>query len=150
MELSKVSRSYSNSSRYNYFLSAEKTVTLKEDIDYNLLRSMREGEPMAMSGTQRRPPQENDAIPKVAPKWLKHDRQVSALTDVALSSLWFYLLYILLNQFDNCNHTFCRFSISKPTSSSQLSKARTRTTESGSASFTSTSMMTLSTSLSHV
>lgn len=31
---------------------------------------------MGLTGVQRRPPQENDAIPKIAPKWLKHDRQV--------------------------------------------------------------------------
>ena len=59
------------------FSIVEKTVTLKEDIDYDLLRSMREGEPMGLTGVQRRPAQENDAIPKIAPKWLKHDRQVS-------------------------------------------------------------------------
>ena len=40
---------------------------------------MRAGEPMGLTGVQRRPPQENDAIPKVAPKWLKHDRQVSEI-----------------------------------------------------------------------
>jgi len=37
---------------------------------------MREGEPASLTGAQRRPAQENDAIPKIAPKWLKHDRQV--------------------------------------------------------------------------
>ncbi len=58
-------------------LCSEKTINLKEDVDGDLLRSMREGEPMQLSGGARRPAQENDAIPKIAPKWLKHDRQVS-------------------------------------------------------------------------
>ena len=57
----------------------EKTITLKEDMDDELLRSMRAGEPMGLTGIQRRPAQENDSIPKVAPKWLKHDRQVSEI-----------------------------------------------------------------------
>mmetsp|Transcript_96661 Transcript_96661/g.133143 ORF Transcript_96661/g.133143 Transcript_96661/m.133143 type:complete len:164 (-) Transcript_96661:1360-1851(-) len=37
---------------------------------------MRKGNPQSLSGVPRRADQENDAIPKVAPKWLKHDRQV--------------------------------------------------------------------------
>jgi hypothetical protein len=40
---------------------------------------MREGVPFNMTGMPQRRPQENDAIPKIAPKWLKYDRQVSAL-----------------------------------------------------------------------
>lgn len=42
-----------------------------------MLASMREGGPLGLTGIPQRPRQENDAIPKVAPKWLKHDRQVS-------------------------------------------------------------------------
>lgn len=52
----------------------EKTSSLTEKIDDELLRSMREGVPQDLSGVPKRPAQENDAIPKVAPKWLKHDR----------------------------------------------------------------------------
>jgi len=37
---------------------------------------MREGAPTGLTGIPQRPKQENDAIPKIAPKWLKHDRQV--------------------------------------------------------------------------
>jgi hypothetical protein len=37
---------------------------------------MREGQPLALTGIPQRRPQENDAIPKIAPKWLKYDRQV--------------------------------------------------------------------------
>jgi len=38
---------------------------------------MREGIPMHLTGVPARKEQENDAIPKIAPKWLKYDRQVS-------------------------------------------------------------------------
>lgn len=41
-----------------------------------LLESMKAGAPAALTGVPRRPAQENDAIPRVAPKWLKHDRHV--------------------------------------------------------------------------
>ena len=37
---------------------------------------MREGEPFRLTGIPARRPQENDAIPKIAPKWLKYDKQV--------------------------------------------------------------------------
>jgi hypothetical protein len=63
---------------------------LQESINPDLLRSMREGAPMQLTGIPQRKPQENDAIPKIAPKWLKYDRQVSA------PSL-FNLYYIPLN-----------------------------------------------------
>jgi len=52
----------------------EKTTTLAEQPDSELLVSMREGVPMDLEGVPKRQAQENDAIPKVAPKWLKHDR----------------------------------------------------------------------------
>jgi hypothetical protein len=32
---------------------------------------------MKLTGIPARKPQENDAIPKIAPKWLKHDKQVT-------------------------------------------------------------------------
>ena len=34
---------------------------------------------MGLTGIPARQVQENDAIPKIAPKWLKYDRQVSLL-----------------------------------------------------------------------
>ena len=37
---------------------------------------MREGSPLQLTGIPQRRAQENDAIPKIAPKWLKYDRQV--------------------------------------------------------------------------
>jgi len=37
---------------------------------------MREGVPSHLTGIPARANQENDAIPKIAPKWLKYDRQV--------------------------------------------------------------------------
>jgi len=52
----------------------EKTTGLQENINPALLESMRQGAPQNLSGVPRRADQENDAIPKVAPKWLKHDR----------------------------------------------------------------------------
>ena len=53
---------------------AEKTSSLTENIDNELLTSMRQGVPHVVGGVPKRVAQENDAIPKVAPKWLKHDR----------------------------------------------------------------------------
>ena len=38
---------------------------------------MREGVPQPLGAISQRKDQENDAIPKIAPKWLKYDRQVS-------------------------------------------------------------------------
>jgi len=57
----------------------EKTVNLSENVDPNLLTSMREGVPMPLAGIASRREQENDAIPKIAPKWLKYDRQVGII-----------------------------------------------------------------------
>ena len=50
---------------------------MTENVNPDLLRSMREEAPMVMTGMPIRRQQENDAIPKMAPKWLKYDRQVS-------------------------------------------------------------------------
>ena len=52
----------------------EKTSYLQEEVTPELLQSMREGVSKTITGVPKRPVQENDAIPKVAPKWLKHDR----------------------------------------------------------------------------
>ena len=53
----------------------EQTTALKENIDPNILQSMREGIPLKMTGFIHRPALANDAIPPIPPKWLKHDRQ---------------------------------------------------------------------------
>ena len=58
----------------------EKTTSLQENVDAELLRSMREGDPLKLTGIPARKAQENDAIPKIAPKWLKYDKQVSINT----------------------------------------------------------------------
>ena len=54
----------------------EKTRALKENTDKELLKSMYEGNPLKLTGIPTRQTIENDAIPKIAPTWLKHDRQV--------------------------------------------------------------------------
>ncbi len=63
---------------FNYWsFLIEKTTCLQEAVDPELLRSMRDGDPMKLTGIPARKPHENDAIPKIAPKWLKHDKQVN-------------------------------------------------------------------------
>lgn len=57
----------------------EKTSNMLENVDEALVASMREGMAGTLDGVPKRQDQENDAIPKIAPKWLKHDRQVSLL-----------------------------------------------------------------------
>lgn len=64
----------------NPLLPVEKTTSIQENVDAELLRSMREGDPMKLTGIPVRKPQENDAIPKIAPKWLKYDKQVGTQT----------------------------------------------------------------------
>lgn len=54
----------------------EKTKNMAENVDPALLQSMREGMAGNLDGVPARQEQENDAIPKIAPKWLKYDRQV--------------------------------------------------------------------------
>jgi hypothetical protein len=53
----------------------EKTTNLQEPINHDLLASMKTQGGPTLQGTQR-PQQVNNSIPRVAPKWLKHDRQV--------------------------------------------------------------------------
>jgi len=69
----------------------EKTVNLQENVDPELLTSMREGLPMQLTGVPQRKEQENDAIPKIAPKWLKYDRQVSFKASYLKLTLFDYL-----------------------------------------------------------
>ena len=52
----------------------EKTVNLQENVNAELLASMREGTATGLSGVPKRPKHENDSIPRIAPKWLKYDR----------------------------------------------------------------------------
>lgn len=56
----------------------EKTSYLQEPINDELLSSMKTGGGPTLRGTLR-PKQENNSIPRIAPKWLKYDRQVSQL-----------------------------------------------------------------------
>ena len=49
---------------------------------------MQEGGVSNLTGVPPRPTQENDAIPRVAPKWLKHDRQVSVLVSDLNGEVW--------------------------------------------------------------
>ena len=60
-----------------FFRGLEKSTTLAEPLDPTILQSMQEGAPQALTGVPKRPAQQNDAVPRVPPKWLKHDRQVS-------------------------------------------------------------------------
>ena len=60
---------------YNLFLnSAEKTVNLQENVNPDLIASLTSGVPAQLTGVQGRKEQVQDAIPKIAPKWLKYDR----------------------------------------------------------------------------
>jgi hypothetical protein len=52
----------------------EKTSNIQENVDPSLLASMRTGMAGNLEGVPARMQQENDAIPKIAPKWLKYDR----------------------------------------------------------------------------
>lgn len=54
----------------------EKTTNIAEHVDPALLDSMREGMAGSLAGVPKRLDQENDSIPKIAPKWLKYDRHV--------------------------------------------------------------------------
>jgi hypothetical protein len=85
---------------FNLFITPiiEKTVSLQENVDPELLTSMREGVPMQLTGIPSRKEQENDAIPKIAPKWLKYDRQVSVSS--------FKESYLKLTLFDYLNLIF--------------------------------------------
>jgi hypothetical protein len=81
-----------------------------------------------------RPLMSDDAIPKLAPKWLKYDKQVRGIS-------LFNLLYSFYLFFIN------RSSSSMATSKSQLLRILMKTTESESASSTTTLMTIQSTSL---
>jgi hypothetical protein len=44
---------------------------------------MRDGDPLKLTGIPARKAHENDAIPRIAPKWLKHDKQVRIVFSLA-------------------------------------------------------------------
>ena len=52
-------------------------MNLQENVNPDLINSLRE--PASIQGSyQGRKRQQQDAIPQIAPKWLKYDRQVGA------------------------------------------------------------------------
>lgn len=63
----------------NCLLLTEKTTNLQEPVNPDLLNSMQTMGTSTLQGTQR-PTQINDSVPRIAPKWLKHDRQVLNFT----------------------------------------------------------------------
>jgi hypothetical protein len=73
--------------------SLEKTTSIQETVNPALLSSLREGNPLKLTGVPQRKPQENDAIPKIAPKWLKYDKQVRGISLFNLLYS-FYLFFI--------------------------------------------------------
>lgn len=53
----------------------EKTNFIREDLDQNLLDSMRMKSPPDLTYGSRKKP-DNDYIPRIQPPWLKYDRRV--------------------------------------------------------------------------
>ena len=74
-------------------MNLEKTTSLQENVNPGLLQSMREGNPLKLTGIPQRKPQENDAIPKIAPKWLKYDKQVRQAISCGVVPLLIIILY---------------------------------------------------------
>lgn len=62
--------------KYNLH-SLEKTQNLQTNVDASLVKSMREGVSAEPSQVVKRVDEVQDAIPKIAPRWLKYDKQVS-------------------------------------------------------------------------
>ena len=52
-------------------------MSLQDNVDPDLLRTMKDGPSVDPSTAPSRSQHKNDAIPAIAPKWLKYDRQVS-------------------------------------------------------------------------
>jgi len=52
----------------------EKVTNLQENVDQDLLSSMKAGPHIVPSSVAIRKDEVQDAIPKIAPKWLKYDR----------------------------------------------------------------------------
>ena len=84
-------------------------MNLQENVNPDLIMSMTQGVPSQLTGTQGRKDQVQDAIPKIAPKWLKYDRQVSSsslieadrwidkLRDKAPYLIQLYFIFLYLN-----------------------------------------------------
>jgi hypothetical protein len=49
-------------------------VNLQENVNPDLVASMTQGVPSQLTGIQGRKDQAQEAIPAIAPKWLKYDR----------------------------------------------------------------------------
>jgi hypothetical protein len=49
-------------------------VNLQENVNPDLIASMTQGVPSQLTGIHGRKDQVQDAIPAIAPKWLKYDR----------------------------------------------------------------------------
>ena len=62
-----------------FFRNTEKLTNLQENVDQDLLSSMKAGPHIVPSSVAMRKDEVQDGIPKIAPKWLKYDRQVSYL-----------------------------------------------------------------------
>ena len=60
-------------------MNSEKTVNLQDNVDPDLLKTMKDGPYIEPSSAPSRKQHSNDAIPAIAPKWLKYDRQVCNL-----------------------------------------------------------------------
>ena len=58
------------------FIQTECTKNMKEEIDQNLISSMKEGIPKTLEGVPKREEPENEGIPRIPPKWLKYDKKV--------------------------------------------------------------------------
>ena len=106
-KVSSVVRFPPNSVTYFQILS-EKTTQLGEAIDPALLASMRTGFPEQLTGVPSRRDQDNDAIPRIAPKWLKYDRQVGIWQMVRSAAIfaariYFNYKYIYLFKFNDKN-----------------------------------------------
>lgn len=57
-------------------LAVESVKPMREPVDHELIRTMREGDPARITGVPERVEEgEQEGIPKVAPTWLKHDRE---------------------------------------------------------------------------
>ena len=52
-------------------------MNLQENVDPDLLKTMKDGPVIEPSTSKPRETHVNDGVPKIAPKWLKYDRQVS-------------------------------------------------------------------------
>ena len=95
-----------HNSKYLIMYHLEKTSSLQETVDQELLRSMRDGDPMKLTGAPARRPQENDAIPKIAPKWLKYDKQVKDIFKFKLIKVLSFNAYFQEPVVENPNENY--------------------------------------------